>query len=222
MIPIEYRQYLLANAIKTLKDRPPLSPITRIVQLGDKKAIWKDYSERSFRVKDTWGKILINHECYIIKKLSSIEGIPRLIKQIDDYGFLMEYLEGEPLSHFKQETLPVEVFGKLDKLVDKIHSAGIVHLDLGQKRNILIDKNHNPHFIDFANALHFRKCAFGFNQLFNLLCLIDKNALLKFKHRFFPSILTDKEKKALKIFLFIRKFWILKPKKYRAKDKVAK
>ena len=216
----EYRKYLLSKTIKVLKDHPPLSPIIRMLDLDGQKVIWKDYSERSCWVKDIWGKILISHECYILRRLAGIQGIPRLIKQADKYGFLSEYLEGEPLAHFKPDTLPIEVFKRFNQLVDRVHERGVVHLDLGQKRNILINKEYQPYFLDFANALYFRTEAFGFGQLFNLLCLIDRNALLKFKHRFFPHSLSNAEKQTLKRFLFIRRFWIFKLKKYRAKDNV--
>lgn len=216
----EYRKYLLSKTIKILKDHPPLSPIIRIVELDGQKVIWKDYSERSFWVKDIWGSILINRECYIIKRLAGIKGIPQFIKQIDNYGFLTEYIEGEPLSHFKSNTLPLDVFERLNQLVDKIHNYGVVHLDLGQRRNILINKEYQPYFLDFANALYFRVDALGFGQLFNLLCRIDQNALLKFKHRFFPETLSLLEKQSLKRFMFIRRFWIFKPKKHRSKDEV--
>ncbi|MBI4834401.1 MAG: hypothetical protein HY811_06255 [Planctomycetes bacterium] len=208
------------KVIQVLKDNPPLSPITRLVEYEGRKAVWKDYSERSFWVKDIWGKLLIRHEAQSIKRLEGIKGIPRLIKRVGEYGFLMEHIEGEPLKKFKKETLPFSVFGKMSGLVKKLHQRGVVHLDLGQKKNILLDKEYNPYFIDFANALYFRKDALGFNALFKMLSLIDYSSLLKFKHRFFPETLTEKEKRRLKWFFFSRHFWIFKPKTYRQKDKV--
>jgi predicted Ser/Thr protein kinase len=206
--------------IQVLKDNPPLSPITRLVEYEGRKTVWKDYSERSCWVKDTWGRLLIRHEAESIKRLTGIKGIPRLIKTVGEYGFLQEYIDGEPLKKFRKETLPFSVFDKMSNLVETLHQRGVVHLDLGQKKNILLDKDYNPYFIDFANALYFRQEALGFNGLFKALCLIDYSALLKFKHRFFPETLTEKEKRWLKWFFFSRHFWILKPKTYRQKDKI--
>ena len=215
-----FREDLKKKTIKVLKDNPPLSPVTRLVQLNNKKVIWKDYSERSWWVKDTWGKLLISHESCMLKYLQGIKGIPKLIKQIDKYGFIAEYLNAESLDKFNRSMLTKDVFDNLKKAVSKMHKRGVVHLDLGQRRNIMLDKDHTPYFLDFANAFRFRQDAFGFKQFFKLLCTIDYNALLKFKHRFFPESLSDKEKKELKRFFFIRRFWIFKLKHHRVKDLV--
>lgn len=206
--------------IKILKDKPPFSPVLKLVELNGQKVVWKDFSERPWEIKNTWGRLLINHECSILKRLSGVKGIPRLIGKLNDYGFMVEYIEAEPLNKFKPETLNLLVFQKLSQLVEEIHQRGVVHLDLGQRRNILLDKNLQPYFVDFANALYIRKNAFGFKHLFNLLALIDHSALLKFKHRYFPQELTSCERRYLKWFFFTRKFWIFKPKKYRPKDRL--
>lgn len=215
-----YQERFNSKVIKVFKDHPPFSPVLKLIEFNGQKAVWKDYSTRAGWIKDTWGKWLINHECYILKQLAGIKGIPRLIQKLDNYGFLLEYLEGEPLNKFKATSLPFEVFKSLDYLVQKIHRRGIVHLDLGQRRNILIGRNHQPYFVDFASALYFRTSACGFQQLFDLLCLIDHSALLKFKYRLFPQFVTNREKRILKWFFFSRRFWVFKPKKYRAKDKI--
>lgn len=214
------RNVLNSKVIKVLKDHPPLSPLLKLIEFAGGKVVWKDYSDRGGWVKYTWGRWLINHECYILKRLTGLEGVPRLIQRLDDYGFLAEYLEGEPLNKFKPATLPWETFSRLNRLVQEIHRRGVVHLDLGQRRNILISQDAQPYFVDFASALYFRTSASGFRQLFDLLCLIDHGALLKFKHRLFPHLVTDREKRMLKWFFFSRHFWIFKPKKYRIKDKI--
>lgn len=215
-----YRELLNGKVIKLIKDHPPFSPVLKLLEFNGQKVIWKDYSSRANWIKNTWGKWLINHECSILKRLTAVKGVPRLIQRLDNYGFLAEYLEGEPLNKFKPATLPFEVFKSLNHLIQEIHNHGVVHLDLGQRRNILIGKKYQPYFVDFANALYFRTSAYVFRQLFNLLCLIDRNALLKFKHRLFPQLVTDREKWALKWFFFSRQFWIFKPKKYRTKDEI--
>ena len=221
MINTSLRKKLNNHVIKTLKDNPPLSPVTKLVELDGRKVVFKDYLPRAWWVKDVWGRFLINHEYYILNKLKDEPRVPRPVARVDDYAFLSEYIDGQPLKQFKSDTLPPVFFEHLTTEIKKIHDCGVVHLDLGQKKNIMIDSEFRPFFIDFANDLYFRTEAFGFRQLFDLLCLIDHGALLKFKHRFFPQLLTPEEKKFLRRFLAIRKTWIFKPKKYRSKDVIA-
>ncbi|MEK7448394.1 MAG: RIO1 family regulatory kinase/ATPase [Planctomycetota bacterium] len=220
MLNTTLREKLNRNAIKVLKDNPPLSPVTKLIDLDGRKVVLKDYSQRAWWVKDVWGRLLINHEYYILKRLAGQPGVPKAVSLVDEYAFLSEYINGQPLSKFKPDTLPPIFFEYLTEEIKKIHAGGVVHLDLGQKKNIMADEKFRPFFIDFANALYFRREAFGFKQLFDLLCLIDRGALLKFKHRLFPGLLTRSEKKFLKRFLTIRRLWIFKRKKYRPKDVV--
>lgn len=206
------------TVIKILKDHPPLSPILKSVEFNHRPMVLKDYATRSVFVKDTWGRFLINNESQILNHLKGIKGIPQFITKLDDYSFLMEYLEGDPLARFKTGELPYETYLKLTDLVRQVHERGVIHLDLGQRRNILIDKDFKPYLVDFANALYIRRHIACFNSIFKLLSRIDYRGLLKVKNRWFPGSLTAEEKSFLKKNYFLRKLWFFKPKKYRVKD----
>jgi RIO-like serine/threonine protein kinase len=80
-----------------------------------------------------------------------------------------------------------------------MHARGVVHLDLRQKKNILV-AGDRPWLLDFANAVK--------GKLTAALRAVDESALLKFKQRNWPHLVTDADRDALKSHKFLRKFWI--------------
>ena len=84
-----------------------------------------------------------------------------------------------------------------------MHGRGVVHLDLRQKKNIVV-AGDRPYLVDFANALQ--------GRLTGKLRAIDVSVLLKFKQRNFPLLVTDEDREVLKNHKFLRKFWIFSPR----------
>jgi RIO-like serine/threonine protein kinase len=84
-----------------------------------------------------------------------------------------------------------------------MHERGVVHLDLRQRKNILVDGDR-PWVIDFANALR--------GRLASKLAGVDESALLKWKQRNWPHLVTDADRASLKKHKFLRKFWIFTPR----------
>ena len=205
--------------LEVIKDKSVLTPAVKLILYKDEKAIWKDYSTRPQLVKKSWGEILINNEYAILKKLEGITGIPKPIARTKN-GFVVEYIQGTFLHKVKEGTLPYEIIQRLEKLIGEMHKRFVAHLDLAQRKNIIITNDFNPYIIDFANSLHIRPKNLLSRQIFKYLCLIDYGSLLKFKNRYFPEKMTPEDKKFLKRFWAIRRWWFLSPKTFRVKDKV--
>lgn len=207
------------QVLEVIKDKSILTPAIKLINYKDKKVIWKDYSNRPCWVKKGWGEILINNEFCILQKLKGIKGIPHPIAKTSD-GFMVEYIRSKFLNKFQEGEIPYEIIQKLETLISQIHNRYVVHLDLAQRKNILITDDYTPYIIDFANALYLRPNVLFSQKLFDYLCLIDKGSLLKFKNRYFPDKMTPDDKRFLKRFWAIRKWWFLNPKVFRPKDKV--
>jgi predicted Ser/Thr protein kinase len=205
--------------IEVIKDKSILTPTIKLVDYQGKRVIWKDYSSKPFWVKMTWGEVLINNEFAILQRFKGIKGVPKVLTKTQ-HGFLTEYIQGSFLHKFSSTDLPYEIIPKLQGLISEIHNRSVVHLDLAQRKNILIGDDLTPYIIDFANALYIRQKAIIWRELFNYLCLIDKGSLLKFKNRYFPDKMTEGDKKFLRRFWAIRRFWVFNPKTFRPKDKV--
>lgn len=207
------------QVLEVIKDKSMLTPAVKLIIHQGEKAIWKDYASRPAWVRQTWGNAMANNEFAILRRLQGVAGIPRAIRKTPS-GLVIEYIEGRFLNKFRAGELPYEIIGRLERLMGEIHKRWVVHLDLAQRKNILITGKFQPYIIDFANALHIRPNLALSRTFFNYLCLIDKGSLLKFKNRYFPDRMTDAEKKYLKRFWAIRKWWFLSPKTFRARDKV--
>ncbi|MEW6026709.1 MAG: hypothetical protein AB1599_05400 [Planctomycetota bacterium] len=205
--------------IEVIKDKSILTPAVKLVDYKGRKAVWKDYATRPLWVRKTWGDVLVNNEFAILERLQGIKGIPQAIRKTHS-GLLIEYIEGRFLNKFSEGELPYAIIGKLEALIGEIHKRCVVHLDLAQRRNILITADFTPYIIDFANALYLRPAMALSRAFFDYLCLIDKGSLLKFKNRYFPDKMTAGEKKYLKRFWAIRKWWFFSPKTFRERDKV--
>lgn len=206
------------ETIDIIKQPTRFTPDVRVIKYQGQQAILKDYSSCLSFTRIVWGKTLISNEALILKHLQGVKGIPRLIARTES-GLITEYIAGQPLGKLKGR-LQYEIIPKIESLISAIHRRGVVHLDLAQKQNILVAPDMTPYLIDFANAFYFRKRAFGFRQVFDYLCLVDRGSLLKFKNRYFPDKMTDDDKEFLKWFWRIRRLWIFNPKTFRASDKV--
>jgi RIO-like serine/threonine protein kinase len=141
----------------------------------------------------------VKREFTVLRHLEGIPGIPKAYAVVEKRALLIEYIEGKTINKFRAGELPDRVFERLETLVRAMHERGVVHLDLRQRKNILI-AGEQPWLIDFANALR--------GKLTQKLRAVDESALLKFKQRNWPHLMTDKDREAIKSHKFLRKFWI--------------
>ncbi len=74
----------------------------------------------------------------------------------NQYYFVMQYVEGEPLNRYvRMKNLSfrqrVELFNKVCEAVSYAHRQGVIHRDL-KFANILVDERGEPHILDFGLA----------------------------------------------------------------------
>ena len=176
------------------------------VKVGDRILMVKDVKNRNFFFRWTLGLWLIQKEWKVYSGLNGIEGIPRAVESIDRFAFTIEYVPGVPLR--RDEGLPPSFFSDLERVLQEVHSRGIVHLDLLHKGNILISQEGKPYIIDFNSSFSFGERGFLRRFLFPGLRWVDYGGLLKLKERVSPSLMTPKELSLLKRFNRLRKLWI--------------
>ena len=195
-----------------------LSPVIRLVPHDGGRAVLKDFRALNPVTRGVLGPILVRREHAILQRLAGIPGIPRTYGVVDGRALLIEYVPGKTLGKFKPGELPDSVYRDLEATLDAVHERGVVHLDLRQKKNVLIaDADRRPHIIDFANAV---RVDGALRVLRDRLKGVDRGGLLKFKARFFPHLLTAPDRAALKRQASLRKFWIFSPHTVRERDVV--
>ena len=180
-----------------------LSPVVSLVTHEGRPAVLKDYRSRNALTRNVLAPLLVRREFSVLRRLDSIPGIPRAFRVVDGRALLMEYVEGRTLGKFGPGDLPDVVYHRLCETVRAMHRRGVVHLDLRQKKNVLV-VGDRPYLVDFANALMGRAAT--------SLRAVDESGLLKFKRRNFPHLLTDGDREALEAHKRMRRFWIFSPR----------
>jgi RIO-like serine/threonine protein kinase len=192
------------KALRVLRDKGGfLSPVVSLVTYEGRPAVLKDYRAKNAVTRGVLGPALVRREYAILRHLEGVPGIPRAYAIVEKRALLVEYVEGRTINKFKPGELPDAVFERLCETVRAMHRRGVVHLDLRQKKNIVV-ADHRPYLVDFANALKGRAAA--------ALRAVDESALLKFKQRNFPHLLTDRDREFLATHKFLRQFWIFSPR----------
>ena len=180
-----------------------LSPAVSVVDHEGRPAVLKDYRRKNAVTRGLLAPSLVKREFGVLRHLEGIPGIPKAYAVVEKRALLIEYIEGLTINKFKAGELPDRVYGRLVDIVHAVHARGVVHLDLRQRKNILI-AGEQPWLIDFANAMK--------GKLTTKLRAIDESALLKFKQRNWPHLMTDADRDAIKSHKFLRKFWIFSPR----------
>ena len=181
-----------------------LSPVVSVVPHDGRPAVLKDYRAKNALTRGVLGPALVRREFAVLRHLDGVPGIPRAYAVVEKRALLLEFVDGRTIGKFKPGELPDAVFGRLRDTVRAMHARGVVHLDLRQKKNILVTDDGRPYLIDFGAALKGRLTA--------ALRAVDESALLKFKAKLWPHLLTDDDRSALRSHRLLRRFWIFTPR----------
>src|SRR2546426_1067688 len=126
-----------------------LSPVIRLVPRDGGQAVLKDFRSRNPLTRAVLGPILVRREFAILRRLDGIPGVPKAYGIVDGRALLLEYVPGRTLGKFRPGELPDSFYRALEETLDAVHRRGVVHLDLRQKKNVLVaDRDGRPHIID--------------------------------------------------------------------------
>jgi hypothetical protein len=145
----------------------------------------------------TWlGTIFADHEFAVMRRLSNVPGIPRVLGRYGKTGVIYRYIEGRSLKELEQ--LPDDFFDQLLVLLGRIHARNVVYLDMNKRCNILLGADGRPHLIDFQISLYLDGqvpfCEPISDYLRRVLQQADVYHLFKHKRRLCPHLLTDEER----------------------------
>lgn len=134
---------------------------------------------------------LMAREARALAALEGLAGVPRLLDAGVPDRLARSYIEGLPM----QEARPAEpaYFRKANRLLRRLHRAGVVHNDLAKEPNWLVTAAREPALIDFQLAW----CAPRRGRLFRLLAREDLRHLLKHKRTYCAAYLTRRERAIL-------------------------
>jgi RIO-like serine/threonine protein kinase len=182
--------------------------IKNVVRRGT-ALILKDFAEKAWIVR-RFGRWQVRREIRALGRLQGLRGIPACHGWVSPCGILIERVQGERITrwHLRAPAEIARMLARLEKLVNDLHARGIVHLDLRKRDNILITDSGMPLIIDFNASICFEAGSLAARLVLPLLRRIDTSAVLKWKSRLAPELLTAAEKRRHRIMSVARRLWI--------------
>jgi RIO-like serine/threonine protein kinase len=158
-------------------------------------------------MRTIYGRPVLRREERALAALDGTPGVPRLLGRVDRDAIAMQYVEAEPLRRPLGAERLRRACMELGPRVAALHSRGVVHLDLRQKRNILVDARGEVWLVDFGSAMVLAHEGWR-GLLFRLLARVDRGAVLKFRARYVPDLLSDAERAQARRARLLGRFWI--------------
>jgi len=189
------RDALHAHAEHYFKSGGATEPEVALVVCGEARAIFKDYARTPGWFGRVLAPILIWREASALRRLAGVTGVPRIHRQLDSRGVLIEYLPGTP---WPKAMVPDVAYRRLDVLVATMHERGVAHCDLRAPSNLLVGDDGTPYIVDFvARVFRGRRWNLPWNWLFSQFVAADDSALVKLRVRFAPRLATAADRARL-------------------------
>jgi hypothetical protein len=126
------------------------------VRIGNAEWVVKDFSERDLVARGLFGRLLLRRELRALQRVAGIKGVPSDVFRIDRHAFAYRFVPGRPLASIHQDQLPTELFEALERTLRDVHARGIVHLDIRNCRNVIVNDRDEPVLLDFESHLDTR------------------------------------------------------------------
>jgi RIO-like serine/threonine protein kinase len=191
------------STARLLGKQGPLRPSVRLVKADGRLHVAKDYRACTPLYRWTVGTWNLRRERAALERLAGLTGIPELEARVGRWILVMSHVAGKDLGKAKKRRQTPAFFDELMALVEAMHGRGVVHLDLRQRRNILMRPGRHPAILDFGSAL----CMRPGSRLARFLARIDRSGVLKYKLRANPDGLSRSEARALRKVERRRKLW---------------
>jgi hypothetical protein len=137
----------------------------------------------------------IRRELKVHRLLEGAEGIPQLLGIIDHQRYLIEYVEGQPLSDLTKNPPGPKFFARLEEILRGMHRRGVAHGDLRNKNILVRSSDGEPFLVDFSTA--WWATSWWRKIFFRAYRFQDLRRLAKSKARMRPDTLSPKEKEIL-------------------------
>jgi hypothetical protein len=209
------REELDGARVDWLKQGGPTKADLSIVDLGQGPMVVKDFANKVPWVR-LIGRFQISRECKAYRLLGPMPGLPRLWGRIDAHALAMEKIEARELVFLPDRaTDGAARHEQLVGIVERMHRAGLYHLDLRGIDNVMLTDDGRVFVLDLAGSFWVRPGGWADRLLGGWLEMTDRAALLKWKTILEAGEPTDEEREFLHRYRFWRSLWIFNPKRRR-------
>lgn len=165
----------------------------------------KDFSSRSWWVRQLFGRWLLRRELRALHRLAGIDGVPAQAFRLDAHAIAARFVPGVTLDRAPREQLNEAFFLSLESLFRQVHARGLVHLDSRGSSNLLATPAGRPAVIDFQAAL---RTALLPPPLRRLLEAVDMGGVYKNWLRHAPESLDAGRRDFYERSTRLRRLWI--------------
>jgi RIO-like serine/threonine protein kinase len=196
-------EFVETNTRKLLGKQGPFRPTVRLVAVDGASFVAKDYRACTALYRWSVGAWNLRRERAALSRLAGLEGVPTIEAEVGRWILVLTHFAGTDLGKARKERQTPAFFDAFARLVQAMHERGVVHLDLRQRRNVIVTPDARPAILDFGGAL----CLRPGSRLFAFLAEIDRSGVLKYKNRALPGSLSPQETQTLQRAERIRRFW---------------
>jgi predicted Ser/Thr protein kinase len=162
----------------------------RLCESDGRRFVVKDVRGMHPLVRWLYGRRVLRREERALRALAGVAGVPALLGRIDADALALEFIAAEPIRRDLEPARLKRACGRLRERIERLHERGVVHLDLRQKRNVLVDAAGEVFLVDFQSAWLLAPGGFWMRRLAPL----DRSAELKFRWRYAPELLSEEER----------------------------
>ncbi len=187
------RDEIRGHLVEVLVQGAPNKADVLVVDVGQGPVVVKDFADKPWWAR-TLGRLQIHREVRAYRWLAGDPAVPRFLGRIDPYALAMEKVDGGRLA-FAPDRMEngVAYIRALRAAIDSIHRAGVAHMDLRGRENVLVSAAGGIVLVDLAGAFCFRPGGLLHRLLFRWLAVPDETAYLKWKRNLTPDDLTVEE-----------------------------
>lgn len=206
-VPVWPPERLAGLEALRLRPRRPLKPDLSMLRIEGVPHALKDMRPLPWLLRVTLGRLQLRMEAATYLRLEGVPGVPRLRARVGRDALLLSFVAGQPLRKEAAPLLAADFFDRLEALIRAMHERGVVHLDLGQRKNILVAADGSPVILDFGSALGGLLPKPLGRILVRLLGWIDRRGLLMQRLRYGDGLPGEAERAALRRANRLRALW---------------
>ena len=177
--------------------------------LNEQCMVIKDYTDSHPLLRATICRALLRREIKALERIQGIPGVPVFLGTHGQYGFAMDWIEGQRLTNDAFQENP-QLLNQLDECVRTLHRSGVTHNDI-HVRNLIVDSAGALHIIDFASAITRSKLfVLQAKTIYKFFCFSDRVKVVRLKQQFSPDQLSEDDLRLTrytKLFQSASRFW---------------
>ncbi len=192
--------------IRTLHPGSATKARVSVVELPTGPVLVKDVAGMHPWIRSGYGRVVLRRELRALAALAGVPGVPRLLGQVDADALVMEFIVADTMSRRLPRARLLSACAALGERVAGLHARGVVHLDLRQKRNVLVTAAGDVVLVDFQSALVLGTRGWR-GGLLRLLARLDRTAVLKYRERYASETLSAAELRRARRSRWLARLW---------------